>query len=240
LGFAVGVNPIFQPLVLRTNNCWQTWDVINFYLEHNGSYHEGDLTDICFINPSTCFTSARVWNGDGAVVKTEDCGETWEIIYWTDYYCLLAIDFPSSDIGYVTGNYGIICKTSDGGDNWELVYSNNQINVLNDVSFPTMDIGTAVGSVGCILRTEDGGDSWELQDSGVDSTLNAVYFVDPDIGYIVGNDGIVLKTTDGGDTWKLLILNPKDSAQQMKLFLQRLLKRSFIDIKNRTIGLLAT
>jgi len=213
LGFAVGVNPIFQPLVVRTKDCWQTWDVINFYLDHNGSNHEGGLTDICSTNTSTCFASALVWNGDGAVVKSVDCGETWETSYWTNYR-FRAIDFPSSHVGYVVGDYGIICKTSDGGDTWELVYSNYGITILNDVSFPTMDIGTAVGSLGCILRTEDGGDNWKLQDSGVDSTLNAVYFANPDIGYVVGNDGIVLKTTDGGDSWMSLNINLKDSAQQ--------------------------
>ncbi len=212
LGFAIGVNPIFQPLVVRTKDCWQTWDVINFYLDHNGSKHEGGLTDICSTNTSICFASALVWNGDGVVVKSVDCGETWETSYWTDYR-FRALDFPSSYVGYVVGDYGIICKTSDCGDTWELVYSNYGITILNDVSFPAMDIGTAVGSLGCILRTEDGGDNWELQDSGVDSTLNAVYFVNPDIGYIVGNDGIVLKTTDGGDTWKSLNINPKNRAQ---------------------------
>jgi len=211
LGFAAGVNTIFQPIVYRTTDCWQTWDIVIFYLEHGGSSHEGDLTDICFTNTSTGFVSALVWNGDGAVVKTVDCGETWETIYWINNYRLRSIDFPSSDVGYVAGDHGIICKTSDGGDNWELVYSNYEITVLNDVSFPTLEIGTAVGSAGCILRTEDGGDNWESQNSGVNSALNAVYFVDPDIGYVVGNDGVILKTTDGGDTWNQLKLNVDNS-----------------------------
>lgn len=35
LGFAVGKNSIYQPLVEKTTDCWQSWRSIIFYLDGN-------------------------------------------------------------------------------------------------------------------------------------------------------------------------------------------------------------
>ena len=80
VGFAVGVNTIFQPLVSWTTDGWQSKNDVAFYLEHNSVFYEGQLRDVFFVNTSTGFGAARVWDGQGAIVRTVDGGFTWETI----------------------------------------------------------------------------------------------------------------------------------------------------------------
>ena len=209
IGFSAGVNTIFQPLIYRTNDCWQTYDTIIFYPEHGGSYYEADLTDIYFINASKGYTTARIFNGKGAICQSNDSGYTWDTIYWANY-CLNEITFPSKNIGYAVGNFGQILKTTDSGVSWTRLTSGTNKD-LYAVSFPTEDIGIAVGENGVILRTEDGGSIWFVQNSGTTQNLNKVQFLDSENGFAVGDGGIILHTDDGGNSW---IVKNKNSKRQ--------------------------
>ena len=205
IGFSAGVNAIFQPMIFRTNDCWQTFDVIIFYPEHGGSNYEADLTDIYFINTSTGYTTARIFNGEGAICQSNDSGYTWDTIYWADY-CLNEITFPSEKIGYAVGDFGQIVKTTDFGVSWIDLNSGTNKD-LYAVSFPTEKIGNAVGKNGVILRTEDGGSYWFTQNSGITQNLNKVQFLDSENGFAVGNEGIILHTEDGGNSWVVINKN---------------------------------
>jgi len=196
VGFAVGENTIFQPLVTWTTDGWQTLNNIAFYLEHQSILYEGELWDVHFINSTTGFVAARVWNDEGAIARTTDGGWHWDTIYWADS-AFYGINFPSANVGYAVGLDGIIVKTSDGGDNWELLTSGVN-NLLFDVSFSTENTGTVVGENGLIIRTEDGGSTWSVQDSGTSNHLLAVDFLDSLNGFAVGYYGIILHTTTGG------------------------------------------
>jgi photosystem II stability/assembly factor-like uncharacterized protein len=199
IGFSAGVNSIFQPMIFRTNDCWQTYDVIIFYPEHGGSSYEADLTDICFINISKGFSTARIFNGEGAICRSNDSGYTWDTIYWGNN-CLNGITFPSENVGYAVGDFGQIVKTTDSGVSWtELDSITNKD--LYAVSFPSEDTGNAVGKNGIILRTEDNGSTWFIQNSGTTKNLNKVQFLDSENGFAVGDGGIVLHTEDGGNSW---------------------------------------
>lgn len=196
LGYAVGVNSIFQPFVSWTNNGWQSWSSTNFYLNNGGVLNEGHLTDVYLLDDTNGFATASVWNGDGVIVK-KDSGQSWSTNYWNYDNRLFAIDFPSADVGYAVGTGGVILKTSDGGDNWMNLDSGVGI-TLNDVSFITEDTGIVIGEYGHILRTDDGGVTWNIQDSGTTVTLNAIELIDTNIGFVVGNSGTILYTETGG------------------------------------------
>ncbi|MBU0497969.1 MAG: hypothetical protein KKG04_08475 [Candidatus Thermoplasmatota archaeon] len=198
VGFAVGVNTIFQPLVTWTTNGWSSKNDVAFYLEHSSVMHEGQLRDVCLVDASTGFAAAAVWNGEGAIARTTNGGWTWDTVFWAPQ-AFQGIDFASADVGYAVGNNGIIAKTINGGTTWSLLTSGVSTN-LYDVSFPSEDIGTAVGASGLILRTEDGGALWDIQDSGTTYRLNSVIFLDPTNGFAVGDHGTILHTTTGGTT----------------------------------------
>ena len=205
IGFSAGVNTIFQPLIFRTNDCWESFDVIIFYPEHGGSNYEADLTDIYFLDTSIGFTTARIFNGEGAICRSNDSGYTWDTIYWANY-CLNEITFPSDSIGFAVGDFGRIVKSIDSGENWSLLNSGTTKD-LYSVSFPTEEVGCAVGSSGVIIRTEDGGSYWFAQNSGTKENLNKVQFLDSENGFVVGDSGTILHTEDGGDSWEVLTRN---------------------------------
>jgi photosystem II stability/assembly factor-like uncharacterized protein len=186
VGFAVGENTIFQPLVTWTTDGWNSKNDVVFYLDGN----EGKLYDVCFIDTNTGFAAAVDWTGEGAIVKTTDGGSNWNVIYWVDYG-FYGIDFPTADVGYAVGNNGLIVKTSNGGDSWQSLNSGVN-NDLADVSFPTEDIGIVVGKSGLIIRTEDGGDNWAEEESGTSNDLYSVDFLDPGNGYAAGDAGTIL------------------------------------------------
>ncbi|MFO7678303.1 MAG: YCF48-related protein [Thermoplasmatota archaeon] len=195
-GFAVGVNTIFQPLVTWTTDGWNSYDSVAFYLQHNNIGYEGDLLDVHFVNASTGFTAAAVWNGEGAIAQTTDGGWTWDTIYWAPYV-LHTVHFPTETTGYSAGASGTIYKTTNGGTTWTSLSSGvNQR--INDIWFTSEKIGTAVGENGLILRTEDGGTTWTIQDSGTYVDINGVTFLDDDNGFAVGKIGTILHTTNGG------------------------------------------
>jgi photosystem II stability/assembly factor-like uncharacterized protein len=186
VGYAVGVNTINQPLVTWTTDGWNSQNDVVFYLDGN----EGRLNDVCFIDTDTGYAAARSWTGEGAIVKTTNGGNNWNIIYWADY-SFFGIDFPSAEVGYAVGDNGLIVKTSNGGDSWQSLNSGVG-NSLADVSFPTEDIGTVVGDSGIIIKTEDGGDNWVEEVSGTSNDLFSVDFIDSGNGYAVGDGGIIL------------------------------------------------
>jgi len=219
IGFSAGVNTIFQPMIFRTNDCWQTYDVIIFYPEHGGSNYEADLTDIYFIDTLRGFTTARIFNGEGAICRSNDSGYNWDTIYWSNY-CLNEITFPSENIGYAIGDYGQIIKTIDSGVSWNKLNSGTKKD-LYSVSFPTEEIGNAVGKNGVILRTEDGGSYWFTQNSRTTENLNRVQFLDTENGFAVGDKGKILHTEDGGNSWNIITknLNKQIDFQQYNKFL---------------------
>ena len=186
IGYAVGVNTINQPLVSWTTNGWNSHNDAVFYLDGN----EGALYDVCFIDTNTGFAVARSWTGEGAICKTTNGGQNWNVIYWADH-AFYGIDFPSEDVGYAVGNTGLIVKTENGGISWQILDSGSTNNFA-DVSFPTEDIGTAVGETGLIIRTEDGGDNWDEEESGTSNNLYSVDFIDSGNGYAVGDGGTIL------------------------------------------------
>jgi len=118
---------------------------------------------------------------------------------------LRSVYFPSEDVGYTVGQFGVIFKTSDSGESW-VEQTSGVGTSLNSVFFTDDSTGYAVGDVGVILKTIDGGDNWIPQVSNTTENLRAVQFLSGSLGYIgktvSGSDrAAVLKTINGGGEW---------------------------------------
>jgi photosystem II stability/assembly factor-like uncharacterized protein len=205
IGYAAGVNTINQPLLTWTIDGWQTQNDIAFYIEHNSVMYEGQLKDIFFINSSTGFAAARIWDGHGAIAGTTDGGYTWDTKYWGNYG-FWGIHFPSSEIGYAVGDFGEVVKTTDGGDTWNSLSSGVSYD-LNDVSFANEEVGSVAGESNHILRTEDGGINWITEDSTQSNPLNSIYMLDVNNAYAAGDIGTIINRTgtSGPDTIDVII-----------------------------------
>jgi photosystem II stability/assembly factor-like uncharacterized protein len=197
IGVVVGVNAIFQPFFTKTTDGWNTWESMSFYIEHEGVFYEGWLSDVFFMNASVGFATAVVdVPAGGAIVRTMDGGNTWETVYFsTDE--LLGIEFTGSGIGYAVGNHGVILQTVDGGETWAHLDSGVS-SVLHAIDFPSETKGTAVGDNGIILRTENKGQTWVSQSSGTTYDLFAVRFITDQLGFVAGEYGTILRTKTAG------------------------------------------
>ncbi len=152
--------------------------------------------------PADCETGYVVGH-NGAILKTNDAGQTWTLENSGTAYTLTAVDFPvDAQTGFAVGWYGTILKTLDSGETWDTMPSGTSEN-LYAIQFPAdTDTGYAAGEGGTILKTIDGGAQWTAVFTGTTEWFTSLCFpVDCQTGYVVGSNGCALKTTDGGVNW---------------------------------------
>ena len=56
--------------------------------------------------------------GNGAIIKSNNKGESWKKVYQFDSVYLEQVDFPTKDIGFICGNTKTLLRTKDGGKEW--------------------------------------------------------------------------------------------------------------------------
>jgi photosystem II stability/assembly factor-like uncharacterized protein len=154
------------------------------------------LMSIAFATPQ--LGSAVGWYG--AMVHTEDGGESWTEQQSRLNESLSCVTFATSTVGFAVGRNGIILRTDDAGRTWSRQNTGTSEH-LGSVVFVSSESGFVVGGPGIILHTTDGGHTWSKQNSGTDVGLSSVTFVTRSSGWVVGNDGTVLHTEDAGATW---------------------------------------
>jgi hypothetical protein len=150
IGYEVGVNTIFSPLVAKTTNGGANWTFYSFMVNNN----EANLMDVYFFDMQNGISVANLWNSQGGISRTTNGGLNWTSQIFT--YGLFGIDFPSPSTGYCVGFNGYILKSTDGGNNWSQQVSGTNVN-LRSVDFLDSLVGYAVGEGGTILETTNGG-----------------------------------------------------------------------------------
>jgi photosystem II stability/assembly factor-like uncharacterized protein len=154
IGFVIGENSIFQPLLGKSSDEGLTWDFTPFYLNNN----EGRAYSLQFTDIQLGYAACGVWDGQGAIAKTTDGGNNWSSTFFSAP--LYKVHFPISNaglIGFAVGAGGQILKTYDAGMSWQSQTSGTS-QILNDVAFFDLSLGYVAGNNGTILRTETGGE----------------------------------------------------------------------------------
>ncbi|MFH0919080.1 MAG: cadherin-like beta sandwich domain-containing protein [Fibrobacterota bacterium] len=117
---------------------------------------------------------------------------------------ILAMAFPTYNIGYIAGVGGQIFKSTDHGVTWTPQTSNTP-HTLRALSFTDALHGCVVGDSGMIRMTANGGATWTAPVSSVPmGRLTAVGFTNSTHGWAAGlpNGGpVIIRTTDGGLHW---------------------------------------
>ncbi len=158
-----------------------------------------------FISPSN---PNNVWicGFNGFVIRTTDGGSSWRGSKVPNADHLESINFPTTQIGYVSGVEGIF-KTTDGGDTWNEITSPTSTGSWG-CSFVNENYGIYVGD-GCAANsnqdfwlTTNGGTNWGLFNGNeLNSGLTDVWLSSIDgLGYAVSS-GMIWLTTDGGQNW---------------------------------------
>jgi photosystem II stability/assembly factor-like uncharacterized protein len=148
----------------------------------------------------------------GAVLKTTDGGENWDVIDFpfatlTD---LTSLHFVDTQTGWVVGENGKIFHTADGGNSWSQQVSGTTRD-LASVHFIDENTGWAAGgwqdgSSFLVLKTTNGGETWEDQSFGDYAfSVGEIFFLDENTGWIGGRKNTLAphihRTDDGGQTW---------------------------------------
>jgi photosystem II stability/assembly factor-like uncharacterized protein len=153
--------------------------------------------------------------GKGALLSTEDGGETWRVNKRPTEDALRDVYFSDELQGWLVCERSIydlkekdeprtyLLRTADGGATWKLV------NVIGkDVDarlvralFTNDGRGWAFGEEGALYTTRDGGANWERQRVPTRNLLLGGWFLNSEQGWLVGAGATLLQTIDGGETW---------------------------------------
>lgn len=148
--------------------------------------------NIEFPNSNIGFVVMEDTNQVSHLLKTDDSGVTWDIVFSSISSDLTSISFTDSLKGYLCSANGEIHKTVDGGTSWIPIVSPT-IEKINSVDFINDSVGYIVCNSGEIYRTIDGAATWKYENSGISSDLIKVQMVDVNTAYCIGEDGTLLK-----------------------------------------------
>lgn len=135
------------------------------------------------------------------------------------------IEFPSRNVGYISGNRGAIYKTTNGGATWTNISPFPALNI-SPSGFPNsamtyfdiqaLDENTVfvIGNFFTaannrrIYKTLDGGATWIDISSNIDAllqigNLNGILMHDANNGYVVAPGGVLFRTNNGGTSWTM-------------------------------------
>ncbi len=176
---------------------WNGWIYQDPYPTSN------NLNSVKFITPKKGWVAGE----QGAILYTEDGGDTWEYQKsWTEK-SINSLFFVNELQGWAVGGgdgpakeKGMILHTADGGKTWGEQQGEFE-STLNSVFFINDKEGWIAGREGVLLHTTDGGKNWERQkNTSIMRAIASVYFVNSQAGWLLAGDEIY-RTTDGGKNW---------------------------------------
>lgn len=125
-----------------------------------------------------------------AILRTEDGGQSWEIVFEIDDYFETFLEFSNGILVLKDGTAREFVKSNDRGKTWKLIPVSYDFGSIYDLHFVNENIGLAVDDRGNYLQTSTGGLSWEAtnlrQCFGVEFTSNEQIF-------LRGKEGVILK-----------------------------------------------
>lgn len=200
--------------VLRTINSGKSWTTLKV-----PEADSLDFRDIHAFDKQTAIamSAGEAQNGKAKIYRTENGGETWQLVYQTTQTgaFLDGIDFWDKNKGICLGDpingKLFILTTEDGGRSWqELPFENRPVGLPGEASFAASGtsiltyekgdvfIGTGGSKKARVFRSEDYGRSWKVSETplpaGVTSGIFGLRFWSKKNGIAVGGD--YKKTTD--------------------------------------------
>lgn len=171
---------------------------------------------LCLVGSNFAYLHTTDTTG-GILLKTRDCGLSWEKI--NNRYSTFSLYFPDARKGFggtkgwdssvIPAIYGTAIQcTNDSGRTWNKVVLPEIDGSTEFTSFHGVDTThvIAVGATGAIAYTKDGGKTWGHNNVITRKSLYAVYFTDSNHGWASGESQTVIRTADGGKTWKKSVI----------------------------------
>lgn len=148
----------------------------------------------------------RIGNYYGAMYKTTDGGDTWNISLELEGEDINAFDFIDENNGYFVGDQGLIYKTNDGGSNWKELEISYEW--YTQVKFYSKNVGYVADEDGKLYKTENSGVSWEYLTQQY--IINSIELIDDKI-YTAGTNGKIYRSDIEYETI-ILHVNPAENV----------------------------
>jgi photosystem II stability/assembly factor-like uncharacterized protein len=174
---------------------------------------EYDMSSMHFIDNMTGLmagdSSSRHYSiGKGAILRTRDGGENWEVVQVSPYdepswVSWSRMTFVDDSNGWVVGTRGGIARTTDGGENWHEFAAGlpHRLYALHAFS---PDHVVVAGESAYIIQTTDGGSRW-LDAPRVPGSrvIYDIVIRGDGVGWMATNSATVgiLRTGDNGSSW---------------------------------------
>lgn len=159
--------------------------------------------------------------GMDCVARTENGGETWNIVEKFEEISFENIQFYDDKNGIIAGQYqgdekplrDCIITTIDAGLRWEIKIFNHNYDLAHCQHISKncyYMLGNVHGLDTNLLFTSDNGDSFTKIIENHPNYLGAFQFFGEENGIAVGEEGTVLLTTDNGKHWTESSFEPKE------------------------------
>jgi len=125
--------------IYRSGDLGETWqEVYVDEMDDVDFFNNRFVGEIVFPDQQTGYACG----GNGLFLKTIDAGFTWTQSFISPLSNLTAIDFTSTEVGYIN-NAGGISKTTDGGITWT-AQNMNVPAIVQDIQFASANVGYAL------------------------------------------------------------------------------------------------
>lgn len=159
------------------------------------------LTAVAFVDERVAVAVGH----DAVIVRSEDRGESWQLIQAApeDEEPLLDVWFDRSGRGLAVGAYGRFAVSEDGGLSWTSseVETSGDDRHLNAVARLGPDTFVIVGESGTLLRSIDGGVHWQSVPSPYAGSFFGVLALSDGGAIAFGMRGHIIRSDDGGASW---------------------------------------
>ena len=156
------------------------------------------------------------YNGKGKILKTEDGGENWAVLWESDVNGtgVTSIYFETTLIGFAGTMGGDLMKTTDGGLNWTVtdIDAGEDQGEITDLEFYDSENAALISQWNGIYTSTDGGDNWTQATTNYLGAHDLCY-ADETTLFAVGGEQKIYKSTDGGSTWTFSYSGPNANMQ---------------------------
>ncbi len=197
-----GVFAMYWPTIFHTKDGGHTWQDV--FTCHGTVEIEGltrdvgcELRGVEFLSPQMGYAMADSPGGFVWTLKTEDGGETWNIVsspHVTDNDVIGDWFFTDESTGFLIGSddshgKNIIYATTDGGRNWDAL-----INAWGGplTAFADPEVGWSF-HYRTLSYTTDGGKHWAKREIRFPANVNAFSLPRRDRAYVVGDHGMIYR-----------------------------------------------
>ncbi len=128
----------------------------------------------------------------GHIVYSDDGGKNWSQAAVPLASDLVAVHFPTPELGWAVGHDGVVLHSVDGGASWSKQLDGRAAAFLLNEQVSKDPRATDAQRA----------DAQRMVQQGPDKPFLDVWFEDRNNGYVVGAFNLIFHTADGGRTWQ--------------------------------------